>query len=171
MEIETDNLLLRRWRPDDIDFYAGYLSNEETAQFYGGTMPPDKAWRHMASVIGHWALRGFGVWAVEDRDKAQLVGCAGLWEPYGWPEIELVYWFISSAYENGYAIEAAKRVHEYAHEKLGNSRLVSYIHPDNEASRRVLEGMGAKLEGTMDLFDFGPHRVYRHTSTGSDSAK
>jgi len=168
VDVETDNLLLRQWCVDDFDFYSGYLANEETAQYIGGVVSRDKAWRHLASVIGHWALKGFGPWAVEEKATGELVGCAGLWEPYGWPEVELPYWFVGSAYTNGYASEAARKVREYAHEVLGVSRLVTYIPPENEASRRVVESMGAKLDGTIDLCDFGVHCVYRHADAGND---
>jgi RimJ/RimL family protein N-acetyltransferase len=46
----------------------------------------------MAPILGHWTLKGFGYWAVEERASGAFVGCVGLWEPSGWPEVELGYW-------------------------------------------------------------------------------
>ncbi len=48
-------------------------------------MTRDEAWRNMALVLGHWQLRGFGLWAVEDRASGLLAGRVGCWRPEGWP--------------------------------------------------------------------------------------
>lgn len=62
----------------------------------------------------------------------------------------------------GYATEAALAARNYAFEVVGAETLVSYIHPDNEASKRLAERMGAIAEKTIELLDYGPHMVYRH---------
>jgi len=162
MEIETDRLLMRQWRQTDFDIYAGYYESEETARYVGGQMTRDKAWRHMSAIVGHWVLKGFGLWAVEEKASGDLIGCIGLWEPEGWPELEVGYWLLNSAHGKGYATEAAVQARDYAYTELGAKTLVSYIDPRNESSKRVAERMGAWLEDTIELLDFGPHCVYRH---------
>ena len=62
----------------------------------------------------------------------------------------------------GYATEAAARCRDHAFEALGAPTLVSYIAPANEASRRVAERLGARMEATIDLLGFGPHEVWRY---------
>ncbi len=62
----------------------------------------------------------------------------------------------------GYATEAALKSREYAYGVVGADTLVSYIHPDNRASKRVAERLGAHFEEIIDLLDHGPHCVYRH---------
>ncbi len=162
MELETDRLLLRQWRPDDFDHYAEYYADEELARYIGGACDRQQAWRRWAAEIGHWTLRGYGFWAVEEKQTGNLAGCVGLWFPDGWPELELGYWLMPIAQGKGYATEASLASREYAYEVVGAKTLVSYIHPDNQASKRVAERLGAHLEKTIELMNFGPHCVYRH---------
>ena len=167
MELETDRLLLRQWRPDDFDQYAEYYADEELARYVGGVCDRPQAWRRWAAEIGHWTLRGYGFWAVEEKQTGNLAGCVGLWFPDGWPELELGYWLMPIAQGKGYATEASLASREYAYEVVGAKTLVSYIHPDNQASKRVAERLGARLEKTIELMNFGPHCVYRHPARDS----
>ncbi len=166
MEIETERLLLRYLRQDDFEIYADYYANPETARFVGGQKDRASAWRHMAAVAGHWLLKGFGQWAVEEKSSGKMMGLIGLWEPEGWPELEVGYWLVNAAHGKGYATEATERARKYAYEELGATTLVSYIDPANEPSKRVAERVGARLDETIELLDLGPHCVYRHPSPG-----
>ena len=49
------------------------------------------AWRQLAMIIGHWELRGFGLWAVEERSSGAFLGRIGCFEPEGWPGFEIGY--------------------------------------------------------------------------------
>ena len=160
--LETERLLLRLWRSEDFDQYAAYHADEELARFIGGACSRGQAWRRMAAELGHWTLRGYGFWALEEKDGGALAGCAGLWFPEGWPELELGYWLLPRAQGKGYATEAGLEARRHAYETLGAKTLVSYIHPENAASKRVAERLGARLEETIELLDFGPHGVWRH---------
>ena len=161
-QLETKRLRLRHWREDDFNSYAAYYANEETARFVGGCHDRDKAWRRMASELGHWILRGYGYWAVEEKETAAFVGCVGLWLPEGWPELELGYWLMPEMQGKGYAAEACLRSLDYAYEVVGVDTLVSYIDPENEPSKRLAERLGGRYENIIELLDFGPHCVYRY---------
>ena len=161
-ELETERLLLRMPRQEDFEIYAAYYADIETARFVGGQMSRDKAWRHFAALVGHWILRGYGIWAVEEKATRCFCGCIGLWRPEGWPELEVGYWLTPETQGKGYATEAALAARDFAYETLGANTLVSYIHPDNAASKKVAARMGAQLEDTVPILDLGPHCVYRH---------
>ncbi len=165
IELETERLLLRQWQEEDFEFYAEYYADQEMAKYVGGLSDREQAWRRMASLIGHWVLRGYGYWAVEERGTGKFVGCVGLWFSEGWPELELGYWLMRDAQGKGYAVEAASKSRDYAYEALGTETLVSYIHPDNEPSKRVAQRLGARYEETIELLDYGPHCVYRYPRT------
>lgn len=120
------------------------------------------SWRYFAGVIGHWALRGFGFWAVEEKDSKRLIGGVGLWYPEGWPEPELAYWLMPQAQGKGYATEAGLKVIEVAFDVMRLETLVSYMNPENNASIRVAERLGGTYEGTIDFLERGAHRVYRY---------
>ena len=40
----------------------------------------------MAAIIGHWRLRGYGLWVVAPKETGGFVGWAGCWNPEGFPE-------------------------------------------------------------------------------------
>ena len=160
MEFSTENLLLRPWTAGDFEFYASFFSDESTAQYYGGAMSRSQSWRHLASVIGHWDLRGFGVWAVERSANHELIGCAGYWEPDGWPATELAFWFLKEAYESRLAMEAVQAVRNRSTDYPDISRIVSYITPENVQARELIEEAGGTLVDKIDLFDFGEHCQY-----------
>ncbi len=162
MILETERLVLRQLRESDFDAFAAHYADEDMARYIGGRSNPEQAWRRMAMLLGHWSLRGFGYWGVDEKASGKFVGSVGLWRSPGWPELELGYWLTRAAHGKGYATEAARRAREYAYEVLKAETLVSYIHPENEASKRVAERLGAQYERTIELLDFGPHCVYRH---------
>ena len=161
-ELETERLLMRGWKPSDFEVFAAYQGDPETARFVGGQMTRDRAWRHFAATVGHWTLKGFGYWAVEEKASGELIGCVGVWEPEGWPEIELGYWLVSHKQGEGYALEAALKARDYAYSTMGLKTVVSYIDPSNEPSKRLAERMGARCEEIIDLVGNEPHCVYRH---------
>ncbi len=163
IEQETQRLLLRQWKAEDFDTFAEYYSDDATAKYVGGVSDRDQSWRRMASLIGHWALKGYGYWAVEEKDSNAFVGCVGLWFSDGWPELELGYWLMHNMQGKGYATEAGIQARDYAWEVVGANSLVSYIHPDNEPSKLVAQRLGAHYDETIELLSHGPHCVYRYT--------
>ena len=160
--IETNRLLLRLWNEGDFDKFAEYYADENTAKYVGGQKNIDEAWRHFALQFGHWHLKGFGYWAVDEKSTGNFIGCVGLWQSAGWPELELGYWLLNEYQGKGYAYEAALKCKEYARDVLNASSLVSYIDPSNSPSIKLAEKMGAKYEKTIELLKHGPHCVYRH---------
>lgn len=162
MELTTERLNLRFWKQEDFPVYEAYYADAATARFVGGVKSSAEAWRHLASVIGHWTLRGFGQWAVEEKSTNKLVGCIGLIKPEGWPELEVGYWLVPEAQGKGFASEAVIAARDYAFKQLGAETLVSYIDPANEPSKKLAERLGAQNEKTIELLDCGPHCVYRH---------
>ena len=160
--VETERLRLRPWTERDFPDFARYYSDEDEARYVGGKKTLEEAWRHFALQLGHWQLKGFGYWAVDEKDSDSFVGCAGLWQSPSWPEMELGYWLLKDHRAKGYALEACRRCVAFAQETIGAKSLVSYIDPNNLASIRLAKRLGARYESTIDLATYGPHRVYRH---------
>lgn len=161
-ELETERLVLRLWKDSDFDQFAKYYADETNAKYVGGQKDLDEAWRHFALHIGHWNLKGFGYWAVDEKASGNFVGCVGLWQSAGWPELELGYWLLNEYQGKGYAREAALKSKEYAINILKAPALVSYIDPTNTPSIKLAKSLGAKYEKTIELLKYGPHCVYRH---------
>ena len=162
LEIESERLKLRQWHADDFEALAEFYKLESNAKYVGGVKNNDEAWRALATHMGHWQLNGFGYWAVDEKASGEFVGCVGLWQSNGWPELELGYWVVPQYQGKGYALEAALRCKLYANEEMNAPSLVSYIDATNQPSIKLAEKMGAQFEKTIELLEHGPHRVYRH---------
>ena len=153
LSLTTERLLLRPFREDDVGDYAAMCSDPEVMRFLGGkTWSRMDAWRHIATVLGHWQLRGFGLWAVEEADTGIFVGRVGFIHPEGWPGFELGWTLVRAHWGKGYATEAAQRALEYAFEDLGREHVISLIHPRNAASLAVAERLGERYEETIEFF-------------------
>lgn len=165
--LETSRLTLRALQPSDADAYCAMMADPDVTRFLGDGRPltrPD-AWRQMAMILGHWALRGFGLWAVEERATGTFIGRVGCFQPDGWPDFEIGYVLARDAWGKGYASEAAAASLAYARTVLGRERIISIIRPDNLGSIRVASGLGAVPEGFVEFFG-APALVYAYPSPG-----
>jgi RimJ/RimL family protein N-acetyltransferase len=135
--IETERLVLRGFHDDDLDAYAAMMADPDVMRFLGGVQERSDAWRGMASVLGHWALRGFGLWAVERKRDGALIGRVGVQYPEGWPSTEIAWTLGRPYWGQGYATEAAKASLDYGFKTLKLPRLISLIDPENHTSQGV----------------------------------
>lgn len=149
-ELRTERLLMRGWRNDDFDAFAGFCADEETARYVGGAVDREEAWRRMAAMIGHWSLRGYGFWALQDLQGGGFAGYCGLWFPEGWPEPEIGWGLLRDFHGRGLALEAAERSRAYAYDTLGWTTAVSCVALENSASRKLAERLGAIVERTLE---------------------
>jgi RimJ/RimL family protein N-acetyltransferase len=147
--LETERLILRSFRNDDHEPVAAFYEHDSGAHYVGGPMTSHDAWRRIAAFIGHWHLRGFGPFALEEKATRRWVGWCALWRPPEFPEIELGWTLREAARGRGFVDEAARRVRVYAYETLRLGPLVSFIVADNTPSQRVAERLGARLEGDV----------------------
>ena len=151
--LETERLALRMFRESDTDAYFEMVSDPEVMRFLGGkTMSRQEAWRNMAMVIGHWHLRGYGFWAVEEKGSGEMVGRVGCWNPEGWPGLEVGWALRRRFWGRGYATEAARASVRYAFDVLGQARVISLIAPENVNSVRVAERLGERPAGEWEVF-------------------
>ncbi|HVF86411.1 MAG TPA: GNAT family N-acetyltransferase [Pyrinomonadaceae bacterium] len=152
--LETERLTLRMFRDDDLDNYAKICADPEVMRYLGGKpMNRVEAWRQIAFFVGHWHLRGYGLWAVEEKASGNLVGRIGFLNPEGWPGFEIGWTLGREYWGKGYATEGARRALQYAFTELNREHVISLIHPDNQPSIHVAERLGEKLEGRTELFD------------------
>jgi RimJ/RimL family protein N-acetyltransferase len=147
MEIETERLILRQIDPDrDFGPWAKAMADENTVRYLGrAPMNPAEAWRSMAMVIGHWAIRGYGFFSLEHKQTGAWIGRVGPWYPLGWPAPE-VGWTISPDHlRQGYATEAASAAVHYCFETLGWPQVIHVIMEGNEPSFAVARKIGSSL--------------------------
>lgn len=153
MTIETERLILRMFREEDLEAYAEMCADPDVMRYLGEGKPLSRseAWRQMAMIVGHWRLRGYGLWAVEERATGALVGRIGCFNPEGWPGFEIGWMLRKASWGRGYATEGARRTLEYVSIEMGRDHVISLIRPGNAGSIRVAERIGEKLEGRTQL--------------------
>jgi RimJ/RimL family protein N-acetyltransferase len=151
--LETERLVLRALTEDDLEAYAAITADPEVMRYIGAgqVLEEGQAWREIATHLGHWRLRGYGQWALERRDDGRMIGRAGLWNPAGWPGLEVGWMLARDTWGSGYATEAAEAAVAWAWRDLEAASLISLIHPENARSRRVAERLGMHREREITL--------------------
>jgi RimJ/RimL family protein N-acetyltransferase len=164
--LETERLILRERREADFETLVAFYADEELSKPVGGPLSRAGTWGRVAFNLGHWALRGYGNWTIEEKATGDYAGWCGLWFPEGFPEREVGWGLMPAKRGRGYATEAALRARAYAYETLGWETAISLIAADNPRSIRVAERLGATFERTTQFegMEFG---VYRHPSARS----
>lgn len=151
--LETERLRLTALGERHFESYAAMLADPDSTRFIGDGDPLDRmnAWRSMAMLLGHWALRGYGMWAVEKRDTGEFVGRVGLHNPEGWPDLELGWMLMPQHRHAGYATEAARAALEFAFAERKAERVISLIRVNNPASERLARRLGGRQATTIDF--------------------
>ena len=147
--LASERLVLRMFRDSDLDDYAEMCGDPDVMRYLGDGNPLSRAeaWRNMALVVGHWQLRGFGLWAVEERRTGFMVGRVGCWQPEGWPGLEVGWALRRKFWGRGYATEAALVALDHAFNRLGRAHVISLIQPENSPSVAVALRIGMSFEG------------------------
>lgn len=161
LTLDTPRLRLRQFTEADWPAYAAMSADAEVMRHIGTgkAESPEDAWRTLAAFLGHWALRGYGMWALEHRDSGALLGRVGYIDRPGWPGFELGWLLARAHWGHGYAREAAAVALRHAFEVLQRERIISLIRPGNQRSIAVAEAIGETLHGSIEMMG-GEVRVY-----------
>jgi ribosomal-protein-alanine N-acetyltransferase len=146
--LETARLRLTALTEQHFNDYAAMLADPDSTRWIGDGEPLDRtnAWRSLAMLLGHWQLRGCGMWALE------------------------LGWMLKPEHRHhGYATEAGNAVLEFAWNHLRVPRVISLVRIGNEASDRVAERLGGEHIEDMDFYGshshvfayYPPHRERR----------
>jgi RimJ/RimL family protein N-acetyltransferase len=160
--LESERLILRMFEEADWRSMHAHYANPDCTRFtLGRVLSEGESWRMTATLAGHWLMRGYGPYALEEKASGAMVGTVGLWYPVDFPEREIKWAINPSCWGRGYASEAARIVQNMAREVYPGQAPISFIHKDNQASVRVALAIGATLEDEID-FRGGRFRIYRH---------
>lgn len=184
-EIETRRLRLRPMAPDDLEPLARMFADPDVMRYLptGEPRSEEETQVELDYMVGHWRQRGFGVWAVVLQDIGEFAGYCGLQylheEPggvsaeslQGGTDVEVVAGLSKPYWHRGVAPEATRAALHYGFETLRLDRIMAAIHPDNDASRHILQSMGMQFDDTIHYYgDDVPHLVICRTEFRPDDS-
>lgn len=181
LAIVTPRLRLRYPAERDADPLHAYFGDEASVRFTTGrAFSAAETWRTVAGVAGHWALRGYGPYVIEQRAAAsdgaagaatnaaarsapapEVLGLCGLWYPGDWPEPEIKWALVPTARGQGIASEAARAVLAMARAHRPDLAPISLIRAANAPSIMLARALSATFEREMPFRGDVAH-VYRH---------
>lgn len=156
--LETSRFRLRLPEEPDFPVYKAFFENGEASHFYGGPLCADSAWRVLASHLGHWQLRGYGMWVIEPKTGADIIGGCGFVWPEGWPRRELTWWLMPQARGTGAAVEVSQAAIRHAYEVYGWPLVETHMKDDNEAARGLVRKLGGEPIA-REMFPDGKERT------------
>jgi ribosomal-protein-alanine N-acetyltransferase len=184
-EIETCRLRLRPMTLDDLPPLAHMFADPEVMRYLptGESRSVEETQVELSYMVDHWQQRGFGVWAVTLQDTGEFVGYCGLQylheEPggvtaeaiQGGTDVEVVAGLAKPYWQQGIAPEATRAALRYGFETVRLARIVAAIHPDNDASRHILQSMGMKYDDSVRYYGNDvPHFVIRRDEFHPDDS-
>jgi RimJ/RimL family protein N-acetyltransferase len=175
VQLETERLLLRLPRRDDLEAYAELFADPEVVRYIGGvTKTRAESGEAIELMLRHWDEQGVGLFSAVRKEDERVLGHVGflIWDTATWEnamnrppgasiETEIGWALTRENWGQGYATEAATAVRDLALGELGLSRLISLIQRGNDASVRVALKLGETLEredlpgpfkATVDLY-------------------
>jgi RimJ/RimL family protein N-acetyltransferase len=175
-ECETDRLLLRRWRADDLEDLEAVFAKPEVWWY------PDRRGRNAGETrafldrrIDLWRDRGWSHWAVEHREDGRVIGFLGLEPPTFLPEVmptvEVGWRLDPDSWGRGLATEGGRAALRFGFDVLGVDEIVPIYEPENVASGRVMERIGMRRDRNTTHPTLGVDlRVYKLLRTQWDGS-
>jgi RimJ/RimL family protein N-acetyltransferase len=158
--LQTARLLLRPPQEADFAAYAALMASRRSV-YMGGPFDTAAAWGMFCNDVAQWHLYGHGALMIERRSDGECVGQVAINHGPLFPEKELG-WLLYDGYEgNGYAVEAAAVLRDWAFGTRGLTTLVSYFDPANARSIAVARRLGAVPDPAAARQD-PDDVVYRH---------
>jgi len=172
LRLETERLLLRVPRLEDVDSLLEIYSNPEVTRYVTGRTR-DEVVEFVERVGRSHETDGFGLLVTERKEDGRVIGRAGLlvWDRRTWKpatlaaagehgEVEIGWVLARDCWGRGYATEAGAACRDYAFDVLNRERVISVIHPENVASMAVARRLGLEDAGEILFRGVDPVRLY-----------
>lgn len=152
--INTERLRLRMFEEEDAPAMAAVLAGEGVLDYFPPGPPPSLSVAEgmIRKILDHWDERGYGLWALELLSTGVFLGRAGLQYLPDTDEVEIDFILDRGFWGQGLATEAGRASLEFGFDQKGFVEVVGIVHPDNWASRRVLEKVGMRHDIRTEYF-------------------
>ena len=153
--LETERLLLRRWRSSDEEPFAALNGDREVMEHFPSVLTRAESDAMIADLEARFERQGYGLWAVEVRATGEMIGFVGLnlpaFEAHFMPAVEVGWRLSRSAWGHGYATEAARASLSYGFSEAGLDEIVAMTTTTNSRSAAVMERLGMRRDPADDF--------------------
>jgi ribosomal-protein-alanine N-acetyltransferase len=152
--VQTSHLTLRPLKDSDAGVLHRIYQSEGVLRYFPNPVPPplEKIQRFIARQQAHWEKYGYGDWGVVPDGESEIIGWAGLQYLPELGETEVGFLLDRSFWGKGYATEAAQASLKFGFEHFSLYHIIALVHPDNLASRRVIEKCGMSYMENLSLW-------------------
>jgi RimJ/RimL family protein N-acetyltransferase len=153
MEVHTDRVRLREFTEQDFETTHVYGSDPEVVRYsaWGPNTPDDtrEFIRRVRAAAAEAPRTTFELAVVEEGPdgRGHVGGCGLMGRRLPYREYEVGYCLARDAWGRGLASEAMALLLGLAFGEVAANRIYACIDPRNQASRRVVEKAGFRLEG------------------------
>lgn len=148
---ESERLGFRRWQESDKEPFAAMNQDQEVMQYFPDTLSKEESDLLINRFEAHTNTKGYGIWAVEQKEDRAFIGFIGLLEvnmdvefqgktEIGW-RLDRRFW------KKGFAVEGAKACLAYAFDNLGLNEVYSLTAVLNKPSETVMKRIGMVKAG------------------------
>lgn len=168
--LETDRLVLRGFRSDDLDALTAMWERPEVVRYVSSVpLSREQSWVRLLRHIGMWSVMGFGFWAITDKATGLLIGESGFHEmrrglvPSIEGTMEAGWGLIPEYHGRGYASEVLETILPWAEANHRGAEITCIIDPDNAASIRLAQRHGFQ-EFARSTYQDSDIVVFRRTT-------
>ncbi len=171
--VETERLILREWRDEDVEPYAAMNADPEVRRWMFPDRPISRteAEAEIEAEIERWEKVGFGHRPVVLKETGEVIGRAGAKRHPDWPldplNAEVGWLFARHAWGKGYATEAAHEAKRTCLEDAGVPEIISLARAGNQPSFNVMEKIGLERVGPYFWKERGLEIVVYRFSSGT----
>ena len=169
--IETDRLILREWREEDLEPFAQMSMDPRVMEFFPSVQGKQTCRDTIAWISESIAAVGFAYWSVEVKGGPPFIGLIGLSQP----SFEASFTpCVEVGWRLGYAMEGALASLTFGFETIGLDEIFAFCVHNNMPSRAVMERLGMTRDKASDFnhpkldpaSPLCPHVVYRIAKPG-----
>ena len=149
--IETERLILRKFKMEDKDDCFAFLSDDQTCLDDGGYHAfetQDEEYMQVMEAFANQKNR----WMIVEKESNRVVGTIHVMEAERGVVTLTIGYVVAPQYRRrGYAFEAIQRVMEYYFRNTNVEMFLASCFVYNQGSKRLLEKLGFQYEGRIHL--------------------
>ena len=152
--LQASTLTLRPLQASDAPILHRIYQTEGVLRYFPGTTPPplEKVECFVAGQQAHWEQYGYGNWGLLPPGASDIIGWAGLQFLPELDETEVGFLLDKPFWGQGYATAAARASLQFGFEHFDLDHIIALAHPENLASRRVLQKCGMTNLETIHIW-------------------